>query len=60
MKKALVTAAAAAIALCAAVPSFAQTVGVGVTVAPEELRGQGEGCSSDAQGARQGRREAPG
>jgi hypothetical protein len=36
MKKALVTAAAAAIALCAAVPSFAQTVGVGVTVAPEE------------------------
>jgi hypothetical protein len=36
MRKTLVTAAAAAIALCVAAPSFAQTVGVGVTVAPEE------------------------
>ena len=36
MKKALGTLAAASIALSIAVPSLAQTVGVGVTVAPEE------------------------
>lgn len=36
MKKTLVTMFAAGMALAVATPSFAQTVGVGVTVAPEE------------------------
>jgi hypothetical protein len=36
MKSLLYTVAAAGIALTVAAPSFAQTVGVGVTVAPEE------------------------
>lgn len=36
MRKLLVTFAAAGIALSVAAPSLAQTVGVGVTVAPEE------------------------
>ena len=36
MNKAILTVAAAGIALAVAAPSFAQTVGVGVTVAPEE------------------------
>jgi hypothetical protein len=36
MKKAFLTVAAAGIALAVATPSFAQTVGVGVTIAPEE------------------------
>jgi len=36
MKKAITIAGAAIIALSFAAPSFAQTVGVGVTVAPEE------------------------
>jgi Protein of unknown function (DUF1236) len=36
MKKAFLTLSAAGIALAVAAPSFAQTVGVGVTVAPEE------------------------
>jgi hypothetical protein len=36
MKKAFVAMAAAGVAACVAMPSFAQTVGVGVTVAPEE------------------------
>jgi hypothetical protein len=36
MKKVFMTLAAAALALSVATPSLAQTVGVGVTVAPEE------------------------
>jgi hypothetical protein len=36
MNRSFVTLAAAALALSVAAPSFAQTVGVGVTVAPEE------------------------
>jgi hypothetical protein len=36
MNKAVVALAAAGIALAVATPSFAQTVGVGITVAPEE------------------------
>jgi len=36
MKKSFLVLAAAGIALSVAAPSFAQTVGVGVTIAPEE------------------------
>jgi hypothetical protein len=36
MKKSFIALAAAGIALTVAAPSFAQTVGVGVTIAPEE------------------------
>jgi hypothetical protein len=36
MRKAFITLAAAGLALSVATPTFAQTVGVGVTVAPEE------------------------
>jgi hypothetical protein len=36
MNKALTALASAAIALTVAVPAFAQTVGVGVTIAPED------------------------
>lgn len=36
MRKAFITLAAAGLALSVAAPSFGQTVGVGVTVAPEE------------------------